>query len=39
MVRRPNISNRPALLRMLLSKDFEAFVEKAWMCIESEQPV
>lgn len=39
MVRRPTISNRAAVLHMLLSKDFEAFVEKAWMCIESEQPV
>ena len=39
MVRAPLINNRPALLRMLMSKDFEAFVEKAWMCIESEQPV
>lgn len=39
MVRRPTISNRAAVLHMLLSKDFEAFVEKAWMWIESEQPV
>ena len=39
-MRKPlRITNRRALLRLLLSKDFEAFVEKAWMEIESGQPI
>lgn len=33
------ITNRRTFLRKLLSKDFEAFIEKAWMEIESGQPI
>lgn len=39
MAKRLPINNRRALLRHLLSKDFEAFVEKAWMWIESGEPI
>ena len=33
------IANRRALLRSLLSRDFEAFAEKAWMWISGGDPV
>ena len=36
---RPRIANGRALLRRLLSKDFEAFAEKAWMWINGGEPM